>query len=784
MVNVGNEEMVNGHGPAARTNGETNNFNVKAGLAKMLKGGVIMDVINAEQASIAEEAGACAVMALERVPADIRAQGGVARMSDPGMIKEIMETVTIPVMAKARIGHFVECQILEALGVDYIDESEVLTPADAIHHVEKHPFKVPFVCGCRNLGEALRRISEGAAMIRTKGEAGTGDVIEAVRHMRTVTAEISRAKCLSDMELRVMAKEIGAPFDLLKETATLGRLPVVNFAAGGVATPADAALMMQLGCDGVFVGSGIFKSGDAASRAKAIVQAVTHFNDAKVLAEVSTGLGEAMVGINVGTMSASEKMAGRVRFLDLIKPFTPLLPEVAAPETKIPFNQKLMWTGLTLLIFLVMSQMPLYGIVSSDTSDPMYWLRMMLASNRGTLMELGITPIISSGMVFQLLAGTHLIDVNLDLKTDRELYQTAQKLFAIIMSFGQAMVYVLTGLYGQPSDLGAGVCVLLVVQLVVAGLIVILLDELLQKGYGLGSGISLFIATNICESIIWKAFSPTTINTGRGPEFEGAVIALFHLLLTWPDKQRALREAFYRQNLPNIMNLLATIVVFAAVIYLQGFRVEIPVKSSRQRGMRGSYPVRLFYTSNMPIMLQSALSSNIFLVSQMLYSRFSDNLLVKLLGVWEPREGSAQLYAASGVAYYMSPPLNFSEAIMDPVHTAIYVVFMLVACALFSKTWIEVSGSAPRDVAKQLKEQGLVMAGHREQSMYKELKRVIPTAAAFGGACIGGLSVASDMLGALGSGTGILLAVTIIYGYFEIAAKEGDMAGLKGMVMG
>ncbi|KAL9021033.1 MAG: hypothetical protein Q9185_001701 [Variospora sp. 1 TL-2023] len=784
MGDAGNAKTVNGHGPAAKTDGETTNFNVKAGLAKMLKGGVIMDVVNAEQARIAEEAGACAVMALERVPADIRAQGGVARMSDPGMIKEIMETVTIPVMAKARIGHFVECQILEALGVDYIDESEVLTPADAVHHVEKHPFKVPFVCGCRNLGEALRRISEGAAMIRTKGEAGTGDVIEAVRHMRTVNSEISRAKGLSDMELRVMAKEIGASFELLKEAATLGRLPVVNFAAGGVATPADAALMMQLGCDGVFVGSGIFKSGDAAARAKAIVQAVTHFNDAKILAKVSTGIGEAMVGLNVGRVSESEKMAGRVRFLDLIKPFTPLLPEVASPETKIPFNQKLMWTGLTLLIFLVMSQMPLYGIVSSDTSDPMYWLRMMLASNRGTLMELGISPIISSGMVFQLLAGTHLIDVNLDLKTDRELYQTAQKLFAIIMSFGQAMVYVLTGLYGQPSDLGAGVCVLLIVQLVVAGLIVILLDELLQKGYGLGSGISLFIATNICESIIWKAFSPTTINTGRGPEFEGAVIALFHLLLTWPDKQRALREAFYRQNLPNIMNLLATLVVFAAVIYLQGFRVEIPVKSSRQRGMRGSYPVRLFYTSNMPIMLQSALSSNIFLVSQMLYSRFSENLLVKLLGVWEPRDGSAQLYAASGIAYYMSPPLNFSEAIMDPVHTAIYIVFMLVACAVFSKTWIEVSGSAPRDVAKQLKEQGLVMAGHREQSMYKELKRVIPTAAAFGGACIGGLSVASDMLGALGSGTSILLAVTIIYGYFEIAAKEGDMAGLKGMVMG
>lgn len=288
-----------------------NNFAVKAGLARMLKGGVIMDVVNAEQARIAEEAGASAVMALERVPADIRSQGGVARMSDPKMIKEIMDTVTIPVMAKARIGHFVECQILEALGVDYIDESEVLTPADAIHHVAKHPFRVPFVCGCRGLGEALRRISEGAAMIRTKGEAGTGDVIEAVRHMRTVNSEIARAKSMSEEELRVYAKELQVDYSLLKQTADLGRLPVVNFAAGGVATPADAALMMQLGCDGVFVGSGIFKSGDAAKRAKAIVQAVTHYKDPKVLMEVSMDLGEAMVGINCGTMSEGEKLAKR-----------------------------------------------------------------------------------------------------------------------------------------------------------------------------------------------------------------------------------------------------------------------------------------------------------------------------------------------------------------------------------------------------------------------------------------------------------------------------------------
>jgi protein transport protein SEC61 subunit alpha len=269
------------------------------------------------------------------------------------------------------------------------------------------------------------------------------------------------------------------------------------------------------------------------------------------------------------------------------------------------------------------------------------------------------------------------------------------------------------------------------------------------------------IATNVCEQIVWKAFSPTTVNTGRGPEFEGAILSLIHLVVTWPNKQLALREAFFRQNLPNIMNLISTIVIFAAVIYLQGFRVEIPIKSSRQRGMRGSYPIRLFYTSNMPIMLQSALSTQVFLLSQMLYNRFSDNLLVRLIGVWETIEGQgAQLHAVSGIAYYMSPPLSVSEALLDPIHTAIYLAYMTAACALFSKTWVEVSGSSPRDVAKQLKEQGLVMAGHRDQSMYRELKRVIPTAAAFGGAIIGLLSVASDLMGALGSGTSILLAVT------------------------
>lgn len=291
--------------------GQTGTFAVKKGLAQMLKGGVIMDVVTPEHAKIAEEAGACAVMALERVPADIRANGGVARMSDPDLIQKIMESVSIPVMAKCRIGHFVEAQILEAIGVDYIDESEVLTPADETNHILKHNFKVPFVCGCRNLGEALRRVGEGAAMIRTKGEAGTGDVVEAVRHARTVLGDIRRLTTMADEELMRYSKEIGAPYELIKETKELGRMPVVNFAAGGVATPADAALMMQLGVDGVFVGSGIFKSGDPARRAAAIVKAVTHYQDASILADVSKNLGEPMVGRNISQMPEAEKIAGR-----------------------------------------------------------------------------------------------------------------------------------------------------------------------------------------------------------------------------------------------------------------------------------------------------------------------------------------------------------------------------------------------------------------------------------------------------------------------------------------
>lgn len=461
-----------------------------------------------------------------------------------------------------------------------------------------------------------------------------------------------------------------------------------------------------------------------------------------------------------------------VRLLHVLRPFIALMPEVAAPEKKVQFREKVMWTAITLFIFLVCSQIPLFGIMSSDTADPMYWIRVIMASNRGTLMEMGITPIVTSGMIMQLLAGANIIEVDHSLKEDRALFSGAQKLFAMIIAIGQATVSVWSGVYGNPKEIGAGVSLLLIVQLCFAALITMLLDELLQKGYGLGSGISLFIATNICENIVWKAFSPTTYNTGKGTEFEGAVVAFFHLLFTRHDKVKALREALYRQNLPNVMNLLATVLVFAVVIYLQGFRVEIPVKSMKMRGQQGSYPIKLFYTSNMPIMLYSALASNIFFISQMLYKRFPDNFVIRLVGVWTSFEGAPQEFASSGFAYYITPPHSIKSVLADPLHFLVYVTWMLTVCAFLSQTWIEVSGSSPRDVARQLKDQQLVIRGHRDQSMYKELKRIIPTAAAFGGVCIGALSVAADLLGAIGSGTGILLAVTIIYQYFEIFVKE------------
>jgi protein transport protein SEC61 subunit alpha len=390
-------------------------------------------------------------------------------------------------------------------------------------------------------------------------------------------------------------------------------------------------------------------------------------------------------------------------------------------------------------------------------------------------MELGISPIITSGLVMQLLAGSRIIEVNQSLKEDRALFNGAQKLFGILITIGEAIAYVVSGMYGDLNTLGAGNAILIILQLFAAGMIVIILDELLQKGYGLGSGISLFIATNICESIIWKAFSPTTINTGRGTEFEGALIALIHLLITRQNKVRAIREAFYRSNLPNLTNLISTVLIFLIVIYFQGWRVDLPVKYAKYRGQQGKYPIKLFYTSNMPIILQTALVSNLYFLSQLLYNRYGGNIIVRLLGVWkELKENPGNSVPVSGLAYYISPPHTLAEIGRDPIHAIFYFIFILASCALFSKTWIEVSGQSPKDVAKQLRDQQMVLKGYRNNSIVHELNRYIPAAAAFGGMCIGALTVLADFLGAIGSGTGILLAVTIIYQYYEMFEKQNN----------
>lgn len=345
----------------------------------------------------------------------------------------------------------------------------------------------------------------------------------------------------------------------------------------------------------------------------------------------------------------------------------------------------------------------------------------------------------------------------------------------MIITIGQAIVYVMSGLYGEPSDLGLGICLLIILQLFVAGILVMLLDELLQQN-GFGSGISIFIATSTCETIVWKAFSPTTVKTAKGTEFEGALIAMFHLLVTRQDKVRALREAFYRPHLPNLMNLFATVVVFAVVIYFQGFRIDVPIKSARYRGQMSSYPIKLFYTSNMPIIFQSALVSNVFIISQMLANKFHDNILINLLGVWSSNDG-ARSSPVSGLCYYLTPPESVYDIVNDPFRSVIYLAFMLGICGFFSRMWIDLSKTSSKDVAENFKKEHIIICGHRDSSIVKELNRYIPTAAVFGGMAIGALSVFADFLGAVGSGTGILLAVTTIYQYFEIFVKEQANAG-------
>merc|ERR1712216_1045246 len=446
-------------------------------------------------------------------------------------------------------------------------------------------------------------------------------------------------------------------------------------------------------------------------------------------------------------------------------------------------GEKVLWTIITLFIYLICSQIPLYGMFSTGSADPFYWMRVILASNRGTLMELGISPIITSGMIMQLLAGVKMLQVDNSNKEDKQLFEGAQKLVGLLITIVQAVAYVVSGMYGDLKELGSGNAILIVIQLFLAGVIVVVLDELLQKGYGLGSAISLFIATSICETVMWRAFSPTMIQGNKGSEFEGAVIALFHLLITRSDKVMALKEAFYRSNAPNLTNVLATVLVFFVVVYFQGFRVDLAVRSNKVRGMAQSYPIKLFYTSNTPVILQTALVSNLYFFSQLLYKRFKSNMLINLLGQWQETDFSGQSIPVGGIVYYISPPGSLADIWEDPIHGMTYIVFVLGTTAMFSLMWIDVSGQSPKDVAKDMRDNGTFMPGHRESSMITVLNRYIPIAASCGGVCIGLLTIFADLVGAIGSGTGILMAVTIIYQYFEIVVKEQE-GGLMNLVMG
>lgn len=465
-----------------------------------------------------------------------------------------------------------------------------------------------------------------------------------------------------------------------------------------------------------------------------------------------------------------------MKAIHLLRPIVSVIPEVEKPRQKVAFREKILWTTCALLIFMVCSNLPLYGVKRAQTSDPFYWMRVILASNTGTLMELGVSPLVTTGMVLQLLQGAKVIDVNLDNREDRVLFNVAQKVVGLLVTVVEAAAYVASGMYGDVATIGLGNAILIVAQLFFAGLVLLMLDEMLQRGYGLGSGVSLFIASHISETIVWKAFSPTTVNTGRGTEFEGAVLAFFHLLVVRSNKFHAIREALYRQNLPNITQLFATILVFGLCIYMQGWRVNLTIKLQRSRGLEKQYPIKLFYTSNMPIILQTALVSNIYFVSQMLYNQAPNSPFIKLFGEWAmtPPETAAIVHAVpvGGLAWLISPPASLSDMFYDPFHALFYLLFTTTACAIFGRTWTEVSGTSVRDVAREMRQNQVVMKGHRDTATARVLGRYIPIAAALGGICIGLLTVIADYVGAIGTGTGILLTVTIIYQFYEAFMKE------------
>jgi len=464
-------------------------------------------------------------------------------------------------------------------------------------------------------------------------------------------------------------------------------------------------------------------------------------------------------------------------YLQYVQPLCVFLPEIPQPQKKVSFREKAIWTSLILLIFLVCCQTPLFGIAKTEGQDPLYWARAILASNRGSLMELGISPIVTSSMIAQLLIGLKILDVG-ETPAEKALFEAVQKLLGFIITFAQSIFYVMSGMYGSPSEIGVVKTLLLILQLNVSGMIVVLLDELISKGYGFGSGLNLFIATNVCESIIWQTFSPKMTETIQGFQFEGSLIQYIAAIFAGhggDGRFNAIVNAVHRNTLAGIYHSLATFIVFAVAIYFQGFRVDIQIQHSKVNTQRTTYPIKLFYTSTTPIMLHSTLLSNVFMMSQMIYNRYPQSILALSLGQWA--QSNNHMVPVGGLCYYMNRPESIRHVINDPLQCLAYMVFMLISCAFFSKTWLSVSGSQAKDVAKQLKSQQMIIAGHREHSSVAILNRYIPIAASFGGLCIGALSIFADFSGALGSGTSILLAVSIVSNLQETIQKEQNESG-------
>ena len=466
-------------------------------------------------------------------------------------------------------------------------------------------------------------------------------------------------------------------------------------------------------------------------------------------------------------------MSSGVKILEVLRPVLAFLPSVPEPERRPSIRDKCLWSCLVLLLFLVCSQIPLYGIRQVYGDDPMYWTRLIMASNRGTLMELGIGPIITASMIIQLLSGSKLIEIDQNDEGQKQLLNSTQKLLSIIIALLQASAYVFTGMYGPVSQIGAFRALLILVQLSLASVLVNLLDEILTKGYGIGSAISLFIATNVCEEVFWRSFSPLKYND----EYEGIFIAIIHYLWTKESKLEALRLAFYRDSLTNLNAIIATVFIFLAVNFFQGFHVNVAIHNKGVKGHSGNYPIKLFYTSNMPIILQSTLISNLFFISQLLFRKFGQFRIIRWLGRFKQSQVGGQSYPVSGLIYYMSPPGSVTNMVNDPLRAIFYLLFILVSCAVFSRTWIEVSGSGPKEVLANLKNQNITAYRSGDKTLSRRLKKYITIASAFGGMCIGLLSITADILGAIGSGTGILLTCNIIYEFYEDFKKQQVESG-------